>query len=208
MTGLAALLTRTRKAQKPYLQHILLQTHASSKAPSLHGRYPASTLLWASPTPAPTRQPVIDSLSGGGPCWHRVEAGLPSSRLFVRLAPSPLTPEGSAGALDRCFPANAGFTISGRLATLAWCNEADLSSLVVTARACDGRGSKLGIAPHLARPSSCVTINSHGKLLSVCANSRASLGAPENTEKGRKEENRAAQLFARKGRGGPACLPL
>ena len=124
--------------------------------------------------PRPTRQQVIDSPSGGSPCWHRVEAGLPSSRLFVRLVPSPFTPEGSTGALDRCFPADAGFTLSGRLATLSLCNEADLSSLVVTARACDGRGSKLGITPHLARPSSCVTINSHGKLLSVCASSRAS----------------------------------
>ena len=36
--------------------------HTFSKAPWLHGHYPASALLWASPTPAQVRLPVMSSL--------------------------------------------------------------------------------------------------------------------------------------------------
>src|SRR5208283_2134527 len=42
---------------------LLLQIHVFSKAPSLHGRYPASSLLWASPTPGQGRFRVMSSPS-------------------------------------------------------------------------------------------------------------------------------------------------
>jgi hypothetical protein len=50
---------------RAYAQAVLLSSrlrHASSKAPSLHGHYPVSSLLWASPTPAQVRLPVMSSL--------------------------------------------------------------------------------------------------------------------------------------------------
>src|SRR5258708_31281457 len=40
---------------------LFLQIHAFSKAPSLHGRYPASSLLWTSPTPDTTAAPAMSS---------------------------------------------------------------------------------------------------------------------------------------------------
>jgi hypothetical protein len=45
------------------------------------------------------------------------EPGLPSSWWFFPRALSPFTPGSSAGAFDRGFPSDAGFTIFGRLAT-------------------------------------------------------------------------------------------
>ena len=102
-----------------FLQAALLSSYSGnvfSKAPWLHGRYPASQLLWASPTPGQAVPLVIDSLG-----------------TLVRF-PSP--PAGSPRFLDCSFPARcpqpprkarrvlllvtsspmAGFSISGRLA--------------------------------------------------------------------------------------------
>jgi len=45
------------------------------------------------------------------------EPGLPSSCWFFPRALSPLTPGSPIGACGRCFPTDAGFTKSGRLAT-------------------------------------------------------------------------------------------
>jgi len=46
--------------------------------------------------------------------------GLPSSRWFCLRALSPLTPESPAPAFGQGFRADAGFTFSGRLATLSY----------------------------------------------------------------------------------------
>jgi hypothetical protein len=97
-------------------QAVLLSSrlkHASSKAPSLHGHYPASPLLWASPTPAQVRLPVMSSLGRLTP-----DRASQVPRLFFRRTPSPSTPESPAVALSRFFTAGAGFISSGRLATL------------------------------------------------------------------------------------------
>ena len=77
-------------------------THASSKAPSLHGHYPASSLLWASPTPGQARLAVMSSLKLVQlpllPC--RVSQ---VPRLIFLRTPSPLTPESPLTALPRFF---------------------------------------------------------------------------------------------------------
>jgi hypothetical protein len=101
---------------RAYAQAVLLSSrlkHASSKAPSLHGHYPASPLLWASPTPAQVRLPVMSSL-------ERLAPGRASQvpQLIFRRMPSPYTPESLAVALSRFFTTSAGFTTSGRLAAL------------------------------------------------------------------------------------------
>ena len=62
----------------------------------------------------------------------------------------------------------AGFTQSGRLATLTLCNEAETGSLLA-ARTFALRGSARGMAPAHARLATCRTGNLHGKLLSACA---------------------------------------
>jgi hypothetical protein len=57
---------------RAYAQPVLLSSRLKlvfSKAPSLHGHYPASPLLWASPTPAQVRLPVMSSLGRLAPGW-------------------------------------------------------------------------------------------------------------------------------------------
>ena len=101
--------------------------HDNSTAPSLHRHYPASSLLWAAPTPAVQVDAVIDS---------RTTIGLqtPARRVsrvprpVFRYAPSALTPTGRYGACADDFPHRAGFSFSGSLATCNLCFEADPGS--------------------------------------------------------------------------------
>jgi len=102
-------------------QAVLLSSYssnASSKAPLLHGRYPVSTLIWASPTPGQGRPSVMYSLgpSGSG-CPFPALPGLPGSStdLFLRAVPN--HPERSGGCLLIASPLITGFIILGRLAT-------------------------------------------------------------------------------------------
>jgi hypothetical protein len=155
--------------------------HASSKAPSLHQHYLASSLLWAFPTPA-QYHPVVMS----------------SSRLF----PLSLCPGGSPRFLDCSFgarrplsPRRAGwllFLVSSP-SVLASSSSADwpLSPLVsrgrsgfacATAYAFVSRGFANGITPICARLTTCATSNSHDELLSVHENSQSCPGAPKNTK--------------------------
>src|SRR6266436_438795 len=52
------------------------------------------------------------------PCGRAAMPGLPSSRWFCLRALSPFTPESPAPAFGQGLGAGAGFTSSGRLATL------------------------------------------------------------------------------------------
>jgi len=100
------------------------------RVPWLDGRYSASSLLWTHPTPR-RPGPVVMS-------FHPTSIGrrgLSVPDFVFRHAPSPLTPESPAAARTRCLAADAGLVLSDGLATLAWCNEAELGSLSATARA-------------------------------------------------------------------------
>ena len=88
-------------------------------------------------------------------------ADLPSSWLFFTRALSPFTPEGLAGAFDHFFPASAGFSISGRLATLDLRNEVDSSSLALRLTRSPSQASTPGLPPITAGLASCATISSH-----------------------------------------------
>ena len=81
---------------------LLLQNRAYSKAPSLHGRYPASSLLWASPTPCRASQWLCIPAAR----WsHSLPPDRVSQapRLIFPRALSPTTPEGPAIACACCF---------------------------------------------------------------------------------------------------------
>jgi len=87
--------------------------HVFSKAPSLHRHYPASSLLWASPTPASTDVPLCLPVS---PLSFWRVSQVP--RLFFRCTPSPFTPESLTTACSRFFVISAGFATFGRLTAL------------------------------------------------------------------------------------------
>ncbi len=95
----------------------LLRTqHDNSRVLSLHGRYPASSLLWTPPTPDAPAHRVMDSPAASGlqtPA-HRVSQ---VPRPFLCRAPSASTPVGRSAALAGYFAERAGFVIFGRLAT-------------------------------------------------------------------------------------------
>ena len=136
--------------------------HSFSKAPSLLGHYPASSLLWASPTPAQARFPVMFSLQLLAP--ERVSQ---VPRLFFRRTPSPYTPESPVVALSRFFTSGSGFTISGRLATLTCLSRPFSGSLALRLTSLPPKASPRWITPSCARSATCVTGNSHDELLSV-----------------------------------------
>ena len=92
-----------------------LTPRVQGKAPWLHGNYPASSLLWASPTP----DTAICRLLIPNKCWrhglHR--AGSPRFLDATVQARPPLSPRGALQLLSLvASPQMAGFTISGRLA--------------------------------------------------------------------------------------------
>ena len=114
---------------------------ASSQAPWLHGHYPASTLLWACPTPAPDTQ--TGYLFPGG-VWPQAagRSGRVSQvpGLIVRRTPSPTTPESPTVAHAHVFTAGTGFSNSGSLAALTWRNEAETGSLTLRLTSSPNRG--------------------------------------------------------------------
>jgi hypothetical protein len=114
---------------------------ASSPAPWLHGHYPASTLLWACPTPAPDAPSGYVFPHG---VWPRVagRSGRVSQvpALIVRRTPSPITPESPTVAHAHGFTAGAGFILFGRLAAPTWCHEAEPGSLALRLTSSPSRG--------------------------------------------------------------------
>jgi hypothetical protein len=94
--------------------HLLSQLR-HAKAPWLHGRYAASTLLRTSPTPPPPARALWIS-THALLAWRETGGrGLSSSWWFLLRALSPLTPESPTGASGRSLRIDAGFTSSGRL---------------------------------------------------------------------------------------------
>jgi hypothetical protein len=104
-----------------FFQAVLLSSYISnvfSKAPLLGGRYPASSLVWTSPTPGQGRPSVMYSLgSSGSGCPSPVRRVSQVPRLIYSCALSPTTPEGPASACSFASPPISGFIILGRLAT-------------------------------------------------------------------------------------------
>ena len=88
--------------------------HDSANAPSLHGNYPASALLWASPTPDQDRTEGYAFPSGvvGHPTSCRVSQ---VPRLIFRHALSPTTPESPTAAYACCFTADDRLRHSRRI---------------------------------------------------------------------------------------------
>ena len=97
--------------------------HDNSRAPSLHGRYSASSLLWTPPTPDKPAHRVMDSPATSGlrtPACRASQVPRP----FLRCALSAITPMGRPAASADCFTERAGFIHSERLATHNLCLEA------------------------------------------------------------------------------------
>lgn len=94
----------------------------------LHRHYPASSLLWASPTPIKTDYTVIDSRVAPD-----ISVGLYGPLRFLCIsfcARSPLSPRSALRMLLFVpSPQVAGFTPSGGLTALSLCNEAVTDSL-------------------------------------------------------------------------------
>ena len=143
-----------------------------ASAPWLDGRYPASSLLWAPPTPGQ------DGFHG---YWFPLNfakrfcfqsaalPGLPGSwAIPFTDAPPPYTPESPAAAHDHFFAADAGFNTFGRLATLIKIFRGRTGFACAAARQCASRGFKPRVAPRPAQSASCQMINLHGNLLSYC----------------------------------------
>ena len=145
----------------------------------LHGRYPASSLVRASPTPGQSRPLVMYSLgpSGSGcpapPC--RVSQ---VPRLICSCALSPTTPEGPAGACSLLPPPIAGFITLGRLATS---NSVTRPNRVRSLRLAGllPRFPPTGLLRPAPVPLQARTSNLHGELLSVHKISQAYPGVPK-----------------------------
>src|SRR5450432_4390347 len=140
--------------------------HVFSKAPWLHGRYPASSLVWASPTPFSAATPVMSSrrtLVAFAPTLE----GLPGSSADLSTRAAPNHPEKPGRCLPVASPPVSGFILVGGLATFVFPNEAESGSLALRL-ACSP-------IPHLARSISRPALaglhvrtgNLHGELLSV-----------------------------------------
>src|SRR5674476_888177 len=90
-------------------QAVLLSSyssHASSEAPWLHGRYPASSLLWASPTPGQGRSlGYVFPRAVGGRLPFPALPGLPGSSTDLSLRACPQQPRKVRRVLAHCFPA-------------------------------------------------------------------------------------------------------
>ena len=115
-----------------FIQAVLpssLTQRFQGKAPSLHGNYPASSLLWASPTSTPAGPTVIGSRrtrdrGTTGRC------GYPRFPVTSLRACSLQSPRDALRVLMLVTsPQMAGFAFSGELATSNGCNEAESSSL-------------------------------------------------------------------------------
>ena len=83
-----------------FLSHFsnFLLNHASSKAPWLHRRYPASSLIWASPTPC-RATPAIMYFRGALVACASTRQGLPGSSADLSTRAVPNRPGRSDGCL-------------------------------------------------------------------------------------------------------------
>lgn len=125
--------------------------HDNSRAPSLHGHYSASSLLWTPPTPNVSAHRVMDSPTASGlQTPTRWVSQVP--RPLCRCALSALTPMGPSGASADCFPESAGFITFGRLATHNLCFEAASGSSAYGLRLAASLSSAL--TPSLVLPCS------------------------------------------------------
>src|ERR1035437_7237195 len=90
-------------------QAVLLSSYssnASSEAPWLHGRYPASSLLWASPTPGQGRSlGYVFPRAVGGRLPFPALPGLPGSSTDLSLRACPQPPRKVRRVLAHCSPA-------------------------------------------------------------------------------------------------------
>ena len=111
---------------------------ASSKAPSLHRRknlkahwsLPASSLLWASPTPGRHRLAVSIPASRRSCCHSLLRRGSQFPQRIFPCALSPTTPGSPVAYCSRLTsPLVAGFTLFGGLAVFHSRHEAESSSL-------------------------------------------------------------------------------
>ncbi len=95
-------------------QAVLLSSYssnASSKAPWLHGRYPASSLLWASPTPDRAASPVMSSRRALVALAPTLQ-GLPGSSTDLSTRAVPNHPGRSAGCLCLLLHQRSGLASS------------------------------------------------------------------------------------------------
>ena len=115
------------------------QNHISGQAPLLHGNYPASSLLWACPTPEQDRPRVIDSP------WN-VEVKSSSCRAsqvprsIFQCAPSPTTPKSPTNAYTCCFSAGYRLHPIRQAGHSQLRNEAESSSLALRLTLSSTRG--------------------------------------------------------------------
>ena len=111
----------------------------TGRGPSLHGRYPASSLLCPPPTPGRTRRRLCVPVAGrGGFARIRpVQPGLSGSRLVCQRPPSPTTPESPTDARARCFSVGDRLHHFRKAGHSRLCNEA-------------GTGSRLRITADIA----------------------------------------------------------
>jgi hypothetical protein len=131
-------------------------SNASSKAPSLHGRYPLLHYYGPLRLPARADSSVMYSL---GPSGFRLHSpalpGLPGSStdLFLRAVPN------HPGRSDRCLliasPPMSGFIILGRLATFALASRGRIGFACATARRFASPVSTRRITPPRSGSATC-----------------------------------------------------
>src|ERR1035441_3547538 len=111
---------------------LLLPLRVFSKAPSLHRHYPASSLLWASPTPLQGRFRVMSSPSR----WllSAPPTGLPGSSTDLFHARCPQPPRKAQWVLACCFPTGIRLHPGWRTGPLRIPIEAESGLLYIAAR--------------------------------------------------------------------------
>ena len=135
--------------------------HVFSKAPSLHRHYPASSLLWASPTPARPDPPLCL------PAGRFLLAGLPGSSVVLSTHAVPFHPGEPNDCLLSFLCRPCWFRHLRQVDRSQLCNEADLGSLALRLASLSHEASPGRITPPCARLTTYVTSNSYGELLSV-----------------------------------------
>jgi hypothetical protein len=98
---------------------LLLHNHVFSKAPLLRGRYPASSLLRASPSPCWAAASVMSSRCALVTLVPTLQ-GLPGSSAALSTRAAPNHPGRPGGCLPVASPPVAGFILVGGLATFVF----------------------------------------------------------------------------------------
>ncbi len=134
--------------------HIASIVACLQSVPFAPGGLGRSSLLWDRPTPVGTL-PSSAGLSGSASCLSlRATSNPPrrARRLLVNVSSPPAT----------------GFSISGSMATLIWCNEAESSSLVLRLTGSPLRASAWGLL--LSPPHRLLAVHSSNKFISFHMN--------------------------------------